>query len=131
MEVLVQKIVCLDSLNCIQVNAFFHSLRNCSFMFSLPYCCKLYLYLYSIFHFRVTTFVQWPFSAKTIQGFRQLICIINRLHKRATSKRKQNKCKNEQDGRGIQIPSSNKPGYLACWEMRLFRVVWLCGKDIF
>ena len=32
-----------------------------------------------------------------------LICIMNRLHKRATFERKQNKNSNEQDGRGILI----------------------------
>ena len=46
--------------------------------------------------------LRWqPFLAKTIQGSLHLICIINRLHEWATSKRKENKCRNEQDGGGI------------------------------
>ena len=111
--------------------SFFVEIAPSCFRFHIVVNCTCSLLFFSIFHFLLTTFVRRPFSAKTIQGFRQLICIINRLHKRATSKRKQNKWKNEQDGRGIQIPSSNKPGYLASWEMRLFRIVWLCGKHIF
>ena len=99
MDGLVQNIVCLDSSNCDQMKAFFHSsweIPPSCFLFSL-YCfqgafhsvgnCTCSLLFFSIFHFFFTTFVQRPFSAKTIQGSLHLICII--------------RCRNEQDGRGI------------------------------
>ena len=95
MDGLVQNIVCLDSSNCNQMKAFFHStweIPPSCFLFSL-YCfqgafhsvvnCTCSLLFFSIFHFFFTTFVQRPFSAKTIQGSLHLICIINRLPKRA------------------------------------------------
>ena len=90
MDGLVQNIVCLESSNCNQMKAFFHS------SWEIPpslYCfqgafhsvgnCTCSLLFFSIFHFFFTTFVQRPFSAKTIQGSLHLICIINRLPKRA------------------------------------------------
>ena len=95
MDGLIQNIVCLDSSNCNQMKAFFHSsweIPPSCFLFSL-YCfqgafhsvvnCTCSLLFFSIFHFFFTTFVQRSFSAKTIQGSLHLICIINRLPKRA------------------------------------------------
>ena len=111
MDGLVQNIVCLDSLNCNQVNTFFNSLWKIPppyFRSSLYHSqgafhsvlhCTCSLFFFSIFHFLFITFL-----AKTIQGSLHLICIITntcRSHKRATSKRKQNKCRNKQDGGGI------------------------------
>ena len=63
--------------------------------------CTCSLLFCSIFHFLFTTYAWQPFSAKTILGSLHLICIIKRLHERATSERKENKCRNEQDGGGI------------------------------
>ena len=116
MDGLVQNIVCLDSSNCNQENTFFNSLWKIipppCFCFPLyhfqgAFCsvlnCTVCSLLFSaIFHFLFTTFAWQPFLAKTIQGSLHLICIINRLHKRATFKRKQNKHRNEQDGWGFR-----------------------------
>ena len=100
MDGLVQNFACLDSSNCNQVNAFFHSLRKispscfCYSSYSVRVAfhsvvnCTCSLLFFSIFHYLFTTFAWRPFfPAKTIQGFLHLICIINRLHKRATSKK--------------------------------------------
>ena len=116
MDGLVQNIVCLASSNCNQENTFFNSLWKIipppCFCFPLyhfqgAFCsvlnCTCSLLFCLIFHFLFTTFAWQPFLAKTIQGSLHLICIINRLHKRATSKRKQNKHRNEQDGWGTII----------------------------
>ena len=115
MDGLVQNIVCLDSSNCNQENAFFNSLWKIPppcfcfplYRFQRAFCsvlnCTCSLLFCSIFHFLFTTYAWQPFSAKTILGSLHLICIINRLHKRATSKRKQNKHRNEQDGWGTII----------------------------
>ena len=115
MDGLVQNIVCLDSSNCNQENAFFNSLWKIAppcfcfplYRFQRAFCsvlnCTCSLLFCSIFHFLFTTYAWQPFSAKTILGSLHLICIINRLHKRATSKRKQNKHRNEQDGWGTII----------------------------
>ena len=153
MDVSVQNIVCLDSLNCNQVNAFYHSLRkippSCvSFssyrrlLGSLPLChsvvnCTCSLLFFPIFHFLFTTFTQQPFSAKAILGFLHLICISNeycRSHKRATFKRKQNKRRPKQDGEGILrfCPDLHiQQSWLPCLVGNIFRVVRLCDRHIF
>ena len=76
MDGLVQNIVCLDSSNCNQVNAFFNSLWKIPppcFCFSLYHLqgafhnvlrCTCSLFFFSIFHFLFTTFAQQPFLKK-------------------------------------------------------------------
>ena len=101
MDGLVPNSVCLDASNCNQVNAFSHSSRKIPscFCFSLYHFwrafhsvvnCTCSLLFFTILHFLFTTVVQPPFSAKAFQGSLHLMCIINRLNKRATSKRKKN-----------------------------------------
>ena len=100
MDGLVPNSVCLDASNCNQVNAFSHSswkIPSC-FCFSLYHfwrafhsvvnCTCSLLFFTIILHFLFTTVVQPPFSAKAFQGSLHLMCIINRLNKRATSKKK-------------------------------------------
>ena len=136
MDGLVQNIVCLDSSNCNQMKAVFHSsweIPPSCFRFSL-YCfqgafhsvvnCTCSLSFFSIFHFFFTTFVQQPFSATTIQGSLHLICTI------MYNKQVAETSKMVEVYQGcVQISSSNKPGYLASWEIRVFRVVRLCSKN--
>lgn len=101
MDGLVPNSVCLDSSNRNQVNAFSHSSRKIPscFRFSLYHFwrafhsvvnCTCSLLFFTILHFLFTTVVQPPFSAKAFQGSLHLMCIINRLNKRATSKKKKN-----------------------------------------
>ena len=80
----------------------FETARTCSFWF------------FSICHFLFTNFGWRPFSEKPIQlqGSLHLICIINRLHKRATSE-----SENKANAKGLfwlcpDLPIQQKPGYL-------------------
>ena len=66
---------------------------------------------------------------KTIQWSLHLIRIINRLHKWATCKRKQNKHRNKQDG--SPHPTKAWWEYHEFCEMRIFWVVRLCCNRIF
>ena len=123
---LVQNIVWLDSSKCNKVNSFFNSLRRVPpscFHFSL-YCCRkpsivfetagtCSLLVSSIFHFLSTNFGRRPLIFwKSIKGSLHLICIINRLHKQATSKQ----CKKQDAGDILRFcprpPIQQKPGYL-------------------
>lgn len=73
---------------------------------SLPQCLKLYLFFFDFLDLPFPFHKFWAATLsekKNIQGSMHLICIMNRLHKRATFERKQNKNSNEQDGRGILI----------------------------
>ena len=81
-----ENVVCWDSSNCSQVNAFFDSWLGRKFFLS-SYVLRAGAFfsvwnwkaLLSIFHFLFTNFGRRPFSEKTIQASLCLICIINRL----------------------------------------------------
>ena len=82
----------------------FALLHTASKAFRSVWNCTCSFLIFLIFHFLFTNFGQRPYlKQKNIQGSMHLICIMNRLHKRATFERKQNKNSNEQDGRGILI----------------------------